>query len=219
MANWKKYLSYLYPLVIQRETSDHGYQLEVTWENGRLVLNTDKANYSFGSLHKVFRKTFKAIPPKLDKEGRVLVLGFGVGSVAHILLKERGLHCHVTGVEYDQQVINLGKRFFETENYPHTEIICNDAYRFLVNCTDTFQVIVVDLFQELNVPDQFQEKAFLSLIKDHLVEGGQIYFNYVTNNTVRKQKFGILQKTAGQIFSKSETYNPTPINKVLIFEK
>lgn len=219
MADWKKYLSYVYPVIVHRESSDHGYQLEVTWENGRLVLNTDKANYSFGSLHKVFRKTFKAIPPKLDKEGRVLVLGFGVGSVAHILLKERGLHCHIAGVEYDQQVIELGKRFFKTESYPNTNVICNDAYMFLENCTDTFQVIVVDLFQELTVPEKFQQQEFLMLLKDHLSTSGQIYFNYVTNNTVRKQAFNSLKKLGEQIFSKSETYNPTPINRVLIFEK
>ena len=48
----KKAFSYLWPLT-KKIKSDFSGDLEVTWLNGKKVLDTKNANYSYGALHQI----------------------------------------------------------------------------------------------------------------------------------------------------------------------
>ena len=52
----KKILSYLVPIPIEIIPSNISEQLELTWNNGKLVLDTKRTNYSYVNLQKVLRK-------------------------------------------------------------------------------------------------------------------------------------------------------------------
>lgn len=70
-----KLVSYIFPIRGARIGIKANTQLELRWENGKLVLNTDKANYSFGSLHRIWRKALKEV--SIKDTNRILVLGGG----------------------------------------------------------------------------------------------------------------------------------------------
>ncbi len=81
-----RFLSHVWPVRVQRAAGTHG-TLELTWEYGRLVVNSANANQSFGSLHRVWRAALRDAGIQRKEPRTALVLGYGAGSVAHILLK------------------------------------------------------------------------------------------------------------------------------------
>ena len=57
----KRLLSYILPVKIYQKKSEFSKNLEVTWNNGYLVLDSENTNYSFGSLQRVLKKGLKYI--------------------------------------------------------------------------------------------------------------------------------------------------------------
>ena len=58
---FKKPFSYLLPITIFKQKSTVSQTLEVTWTNGKLVLDSKNTNYSYGSLQRILRKGLKII--------------------------------------------------------------------------------------------------------------------------------------------------------------
>ena len=55
----KKIISYVYPIVFEHEKGEIVPCVEVRANMGKLTLDGNHVNYSFGSLHTVFDKTFE----------------------------------------------------------------------------------------------------------------------------------------------------------------
>ncbi|HRW90843.1 MAG TPA: spermine synthase, partial [Flavobacteriales bacterium] len=106
-----RWLSYLWPVRVARRTGAHG-PLELTWENGRLVVNSDQANQSHGALHRVWQRVLAEAESSVREAGSVLLLGLGTGSVVHILRQELGLDTPITALEDDPLMIQWGREHF-----------------------------------------------------------------------------------------------------------
>lgn len=81
----KKMLSYIYP-ISKKIPSPISGTLEVTWYNGKKVLNAKNANYSYGSLQRILKFGLKKVD--LSNVTDVLLLGMGGGSVIKTLRDE-----------------------------------------------------------------------------------------------------------------------------------
>ncbi len=169
--------SYLNVYEIESVTSSYNPELEVVLINGRYQLNAGKVNYSFGPLHDAFRRYFHLDKPQLNDDAHVLILGFGAGSVASILREEYGFQGHITGVEWDDQVIYLARKHFYLGKMPNLSIIMEDAADFMEHNTQTFDLIVVDLYCEDKVPEKFEKLAFIKTLCKGLSENGKLVFN------------------------------------------
>ena len=75
----------MYPIVIETREGSVTPYLEVMKSNGKYVLNSHNANYSFGGLHILFDAFFKQIDIKKYDIKNVLLLGMGAGSVISLL--------------------------------------------------------------------------------------------------------------------------------------
>ena len=85
----KRILSYLLPIKIYQKKSLISKNLEVTWNNGQLVLDSENTNYSYGSLERILRKGLLYIGfDRIKKFENVLVLGVAGGSVIKTLTQE-----------------------------------------------------------------------------------------------------------------------------------
>ena len=85
----KRLLSFLLPIKIHQKKSIYSKNLEVTWNNGYLVLDSENTNYSFGSLQRVLKKGLKYIGyERIQNFQSILVLGVAGGSVIETLKKE-----------------------------------------------------------------------------------------------------------------------------------
>jgi len=180
--------SYILGYSISIYKSELNGTLEVWRINGRKVLNSENANYSFDSLHRIFQKSFRKSKIQHQNIDKALILGFGVGSVATILQDEMNLNCEITGIEYDPVINEIGAKYFKTERFKNTNIIQIDALKFVENCQDKFQLIAIDLFNDLEVPEQFMKVSFLRKVLQLLESNGELFFNCIAHNKVSTER-------------------------------
>jgi spermidine synthase len=168
-------LSFLYPITIETYSSSISGVIELTYEYGRLVVNTSEANYSHGSLHKVFRSAMRQMK-FTDQPAKVLILGFGAGSIAHILIKEYKLNVEIYGVELDPVMLEVYEKYFKLETN-QLKLYNQDAMVFLQNNHMRFDYILTDVFNNLNVPENLLSKSFIELLQEHSFTHTQIAMN------------------------------------------
>ena len=208
----KKIISYLVPYRITQQKGKNTDSLEVSLESGQLVLNTKKVNYSFGSLHHIFKNTFHHIKLSQRKISKALILGFGVGDVALQIKKNCG-NCEIVGVEIDEAVIELGKKYFNTEKIKKLSLHCADAYDFMLNHNDCYDLIVVDLFIDDITPLKFSEKKFVAAIQKNLAENGLVCFNRFVNTEKNMSDTNALIHSITEVF-KQYTIKEMKLNGV-----
>ena len=176
-----KLLSYLVPIPFKRITSTVNSQLEVTWNNGKLVLDTPNTNYSYGNLEKILKKGLQYIGfKKVKSMNSALILGLGAGSVLHTLRNEIGYLNPITSIELDPAVLYTAKKYFNLDRFENHTIIQEDAFEYVLkNHTTQFDLIVVDLFQDVTMPSFLFESYFVNKLQLMLSTNGFILFNTI----------------------------------------
>jgi spermidine synthase len=143
----KKVLSYLIPINIHRVKSALSKSLEVTWANGELVLDSENANYSYGSLQRILRLGLKNIGfDKIIRMDHILVLGVAGGSVVKTLVDEIKFSGRITGVEIDPEIIKLSNHYFKLDKIQQLEIVIDDAFEFVLKTKEKYDLIIIDIF-------------------------------------------------------------------------
>jgi SAM-dependent methyltransferase len=182
VPSWKKLLSYIYPLKVECTSSSINPKLDVILKQGRYQLCTPNAVYSYGDLYDNFTRSFDAIELDLLDIRRVLVLGFGLGSVPVILEKIFEKDYHYTGVEIDAKIIELAQKYVLPEVNSSINLICEDAQSFVNQCKEKFDLIAIDLFIDDKVPQAFEEFDFLHKINNILAPDGVLLYNRLSFN-------------------------------------
>ena len=159
----KRVLSFLLPIKIHQKKSVYSKNLEVTWNNGHLVLDSENTNYSFGSLQRVLKKGLKYIGyERIQNFNSILVLGVAGGSVIETLKKEVKFEGKITGVEIDADVIELATKYFGLGNYKNVSIVNDDAFEFVLKTKEKYDLIVIDIFQDTTMPNFLFEDFFIN---------------------------------------------------------
>ncbi|TPD70418.1 spermidine synthase [Flavobacterium microcysteis] len=189
----KKILSYLLPINVYKQQSSVSKNLEVTWANGELVLDSKNANYSYGSLQRILRKGLESIGfDTVLKTKHILILGVAGGSVIKTLSDEIGFKGKITGVEIDPEVLQIANSYFGLNKIPNLEIIVDDASKYVLKDKNKYGLIIVDIFQDTTMPDFLFEDSFQKSICELLEEKGIILFNTmcITNkDSLRNKKY------------------------------
>lgn len=174
-----QFLSYIWPIVVERKKNAL-HTLEVEWNNGVLMLNSSEANYSFGNLHEVFLQVFKDSDLQISTSGEVLLLGLGGGSVISILERHYGFEGTITAVDFDADIIALFQKYFNDRRQSNVQLIHDDALNFIMNHRPLkYDLIVIDLFLDLSIPEFLHKKHFYSALLNHLNPRGTVYLNTV----------------------------------------
>lgn len=179
---WNRLKSYTFGVHVESVDSRINGKLNVYYVYGRYLLNAAQANYSYGELHKGFRKIFKKIKLKDRKFEKVLLLGFGSGSVVSIIQEEMKKNCTFTAVEKDPLVIELGNKYFNIKRFKNLEIIISDAESFVAGCKDIFDLVVFDVYVDLEIPAQFASGKFLVNLKSLVAKNGLLVYNKDLNS-------------------------------------
>jgi len=176
----KKKVSPLVPKKGKVYSSAINGRLELNWLDGRLLLDSENANYSYGALQRALGEGLLHIGrAEVANFKNILVLGMGAGSVIETLRKEFQNEGKITAVEIDPVVVDIAKRYFKVNDFANLEIVVEDALSFVLRNKIKFDFILVDLFIDSETPKVFSSPKFLnSLLKSLLVEG-TILFNTV----------------------------------------
>lgn len=174
---FKNILSYLSEIHLESAPSEINPHLYVSLNKGRYQLSTANAVYSYGDLYDNYSKTFDQLEPQLTDKMNVLILGFGLGSIPYMLEKTFGKRMYFTGIEVDENVIYLANKYVLGELDAPIQLICADAFAFVMQCQEQFDLICMDVFLDDVVPPQFTSQQFLNALKDLLEPDGRLLFN------------------------------------------
>lgn len=174
----KRILSYIYP-VTKTIASNYSGNLEITWYNGKKHLNTENANYSYGSLQRILEFGLQKI--KLNNVASVLVLGMGGGSVIETLRTKFNYTKRIEAVEIDAIIIDIAKTEFGITENKQLKIHCADASDFITANTKQFDLIIIDLYIDLTVPSKFLTIRFWDHVLKSKSSKGVILFNASVN--------------------------------------
>ncbi|WP_299112307.1 fused MFS/spermidine synthase [uncultured Winogradskyella sp.] len=200
----KQLLSYILPITKTIE-SKHSGTLEITWHNGKKHLNSQNANYSYGSLQRILKYGLEKI--NLSKVNTTLILGMGGGSVIETLRQDFNYNKPITAVEIDPVIIDIADTEFGISENENLKIHCIDALEFVQNSTQTFDLIIVDLYIDLSVPSQFISEAFWDNIIKLKSSKGDVIFNASVKDAKNQALKPLIE------YLKTKTY------KVEVFEK
>jgi spermidine synthase len=180
--------------------------LEVMKSNGKFVLNSQNANYSFGGVHTLFDKLFKKIDIKKYDFKNVLILGMGAGSIISLLKEKYNINCSITAIEKDEVVIELAKKYFDIERYNSLTIIKADAFEYAGTTKHTYDLIISDLFVEWDVPEIFASNEYLENLKRISNDRACVIYNKMTELPIHKKELIKLLQDFERVFSGSELH-------------
>jgi spermidine synthase len=141
-------------------------------------MDSKNTNYSYGSLQRILRRGLQAIGFKNIKDSNsILVLGIAGGSVIKTLVNEIDFKGKITGVEIDPEIISLANKYFKLNEINNLTIIIEDANQFVQKTNQTFDLIIIDIFQDNSMPEFLFETVFIENTKSLLIPGGYLLFN------------------------------------------
>ncbi len=107
-------------------------------------------------------------------EADVLVLGMGTGTFA-VQTRRYFPRSRISGVEIDEKITELAGEYFALpEDIPVTTY---DGRAYLAADDGTYDVILVDAYQDITIPFQMSTVEFFTLVREHLRPGGVMVVN------------------------------------------
>lgn len=155
--------------------SKYNGTLEVDFEDGLKVLNSENTCYSGKTLHDIFVKVFRSIDMKQRKS--VLLLGLGGGTVVSILQDELNFEGKIVAVELDPVIADIAVKDFGIIPGKKMEIVCADATEFVKSDKRKFDMIICDIFVDNTLPEVIVKPEFWNNIAKRLSHNGLIVFN------------------------------------------
>jgi len=179
--------SYFEKQVVDRRSSAVNPLLEVVLVDGRMVLNAANVNYSYGSLERVFADAFEELALRSRGIERALLLGCGGGSVVRLLADDFARGAASTAVDLDPVVLALAREHFGLDRVPGTTLVEADAAEYVVRAdAGRFDLVVVDVFVDDEIPPGCQTPVFLRRAARLLAPGGMLVYNRLYHTPERR---------------------------------
>lgn len=137
---------------------------------------------------------------------RVLVLGAGAGCFP-MFLREYFKGVMVDAVEIDQEVLEVGERFFEFRQNDMLNIINTDALLYVSNCMNSdikYDLIFIDINgsdSSSTPPDAFRSSSFLNDLNSLLTQEGSLIINTILCPSYLSSFFQTLTSIFPQVYS------------------
>jgi len=205
--------------VVEEVISPLNGKLSVYLVNGNYILQAEHTNYSYGELHKAFRKIFRKIDITSEPVKECLLLGFGAGSVVSILLEELDMPCKIKAVEFDPAVLSLGKKYFNTGRFKSLNIVAKEAGDFVKNDQHQYDLIVFDIYIDDKIPAYFEQGEFLNHCKRLLNAGGILLYNKDLNAQEMQLNVSKLEQEFRNCFNDFERIKVVKNNCFYIYRK
>jgi spermidine synthase len=166
------------------EFSSPFHEIKVADNNGTRLLKFERNQQSSMRLDDPFESTLEyvdyfhlalAIQPAIE---RVLVIGLGGGSLAKRMWRDYP-EMSIDAVEIDPEVVQIAYELFELPRDERIQVFTGDGRDFLTGCDSTYDLIVIDAFDDDTVPPHLLTDEFLRLCQTHLAEDGVIAYNLI----------------------------------------
>ncbi|MEW6036067.1 MAG: fused MFS/spermidine synthase [Candidatus Micrarchaeota archaeon] len=129
---------------------------------------------------------------------RALVIGSAAGTEMEEL-KRVYPDAQVDGVEIDEKAVSLGKEYFSFEDDNRTQVIIDDARRYVLRANATYDLVLIDAFRGTSLPYHLATKEYLSALRQKLSPDGLVVVNIISS--VDGEKAGVLDYMHGTFSS------------------
>jgi len=173
------WLNYIIPRLVYKTQSSYNHDICVYEEAGKYKLLVNGSRESGEFIKRMWSDALLALHMrKQDSIKRILVLGVAGGTVIH-LLHDMYPNAVIVGVDIDDVMIGIGKKYFGLEEMKSLICITDDAKHYVQEYIGkNFDCIVVDVFIGSDVPSFVQQKAFHKHIHHMLHSHGSVLINY-----------------------------------------
>lgn len=171
-------------------------------------LQVEGLTQSGGILVNIWKSTIKKITSYNLELTRCLILGLGGGSVARLVNKVWP-DAIITGVDFDQVIVDLGKKYLGLDNV-RIQLHVQDAFEYCeegVAENKKFDLILIDLYKGTEFPIQFEGEEFPKLVLRLLSEKGIAIFNRLYSGEKRPKAVKFSEKL-DKIFKKVDVFYP-----------
>jgi len=166
--------------VYEEQTPYH--QLRVTEDKGMRRLKFERNLQSSMRLDDPFETdieyinclhTTLAVQPEAE---RTLMIGLGGGSLVKRMWRDYpGMR--IDAVEIDPVVVEIARALFEVPDDPRIDLIVADGRAFVTTTNETYDIIVVDAFDDTRVPLPLLTEEFMRACHARLRPGGVMAYN------------------------------------------
>jgi spermidine synthase len=204
-VKWKRWLSYVRPLLTETVESSYSGTLKVFLSRGNWKLESVHAVYSFGRHYPPFNAGLKLSGYPRDG-GKVLLLGVGTGSAVDIL-RSSGRKCHITAIDIDPVVLQLAVRYIDVPKGWSITYHCSDAAAWVAGCREQYDLIFADVFLHNTTPQAMQEQAFLEQLKALMATGGWLLYSKLHDTPACRRANKKFAGTFSVVFPEYQTEN------------
>lgn len=171
-AFWERNLAYegesIYNYLQVKELSDR------TILSTNVLFGVQSVTMKQPGLTGMYYDTALAAPALSAHADSALILGMGTGTYAR-QLRQYYPKMAITGVEIDEKISRLATEYFSEPS--DIDVATYDGRAWLAASKATFDVIMVDAYQDITIPFQMSSTQFFSLVKQHLNPGGVMVVN------------------------------------------
>lgn len=208
-------LSYFWPVRLERVAGRYG-ELELAWQNGRLVVNSPHANQSGDSLRRIWQYCSLEPEVKALRPASILMLGFGAGSAARVFRQERKLTCPITGVDGSPEMLALARTHFHLDELAPLELVEADAFAFAAACPRPYGLVLVDLFHDLDPAPGVEDPAFLGHLRRITAPDGLLCFNTIAHDAGSAERSERVHQGLRHVFASVDERRYQGINRMFI---
>ena len=199
--------------VFQKATKDGDKMTSLYLDTAFQGAQYDKSN-QLPSKYQAYWELSQVFCPQVK---HAAFLGAGAFGMPESLIKSYPA-AKVDVVEIDPQLVEVGRLFFKTNDYPQLNIIINDARRYLQLTEKRYDFIFGDVYNGLRyVPAHLLSKEFFLLIKNRLEDRGVFMMNLIGAIHGKDSSiFNATLKTINSAFNISYIFviNPKDLNSI-----
>ena len=190
-------LSYIVDIPLGKWSSEENGDMDLALSRGERKLSTANAIYSFGKHYRSFAYAFDHLRLREDISiETVLVLGWGLGSIAELLNGHPGIR-RVVGIEHDPTLVDLCEKMNETYSF-EVEIIRSDAIQYAMNTKAAFDLVCSDIFVDDKTPAAVISVEYLRTISQLTQTGGRVLLSKLNLTLADKRQNQVLESTLKQ---------------------
>jgi spermidine synthase len=144
----------------------------------------------------------------------ILIIGMGIGvlprALDHILK-----NASIDVVEIDYEIVDIAKKYFLFFPSEKVKIHIQDGFDYVMSLPNKqkYDLIVMDAFETICIPDIFLNQNFVSKLKNQLSENGLISVNTLTECSKHNEELSLYMNVFEDRYFLSERI---AINKILL---
>lgn len=171
------WVSYLFPLLLHTTHTRTGEIIRVSELYGQKKLTIN----GYPQSNQQFRSMWKRLVTSLDLNttGTVLILGLGGGDLVNLFARAYP-RWMVTVVEIEPEVVRVANEYFGVTPHKKLRITLDDARTFIQRVTNTYDLIIVDLYDGDDIPTWVATPRFIKQVMQRLSLKGRVIFNYAS---------------------------------------